>query len=175
MPVHLVVMYYVPDSQRHSYLKEISLLAKAINANADLQHPQQLTDLFEIRHALLDAITHAIDSVTPDSMARMIKLESRHAAAEAEAASAPLILPGGQVAETIEAVSILTGPGQRTIVLSQNATVNEQLENFAPLVEEIEKVGRVVCGPLIVIRRGKSHYAQDRVIHDCLVITTGTK
>jgi mannitol/fructose-specific phosphotransferase system IIA component (Ntr-type) len=77
LPVHLVVMYYVPDSQRHAYLKEISLLAKAINANSDLQHPQELTELFEIRHALLDAITHAIDSVTPDSMARMIRVRGQ--------------------------------------------------------------------------------------------------
>ena len=39
-PVHLMVMYFVPDSQRNTYLKEISQLAKAIHQNADLQKLQ---------------------------------------------------------------------------------------------------------------------------------------
>ena len=40
--VHLIVMYFVPDSQRNAYLKEISQLAKAIHQNADLQKLQEL-------------------------------------------------------------------------------------------------------------------------------------
>ena len=55
IPVHLIVMYYVPDSQRNAYLKEISQLAKAIYQNEDLQKLQELTELSEVRHALLDA------------------------------------------------------------------------------------------------------------------------
>ena len=42
VPVHLVVMYLVPDKQRNSYLKEISQLAKAIHQNEDLQKLQEL-------------------------------------------------------------------------------------------------------------------------------------
>jgi mannitol/fructose-specific phosphotransferase system IIA component (Ntr-type) len=170
MPVHLVVMYYVPDSQRHAYLKEISLLAKAINSNVDLQRPQELTELSEIRNALLDAITHAIDSVAPESMARMIKLEARHAAVKA--VETRLIFPAGTVAESIEAVSVLISPGSQPLVLSQNSAIVEMLESFEQLSAEIEKSGRAVCGDFNIIRRSSSHYAPNRVLHDCIVFKT---
>ncbi|MEI8292538.1 MAG: PTS sugar transporter subunit IIA [bacterium] len=173
MPVHLVVMYYVPDSQRHAYLKEISLLAKAINANADLQHPQELTDLLEIRHALLDAITHAIDSVAPDSVARMIKLEARQAATES--IETTLTLPNGRLAASMDAVSILCAPGQRPIILSQNSTLNERLESQDQLASEIEKSPKWMCGEFLIIRRSSTHYAQNRIVHDCLIVKIDEK
>jgi len=87
VPVHLVVMYYVPESQRSAFLKEVSQLAKAIEHNADLQKLQEITDLSDVRHALLDAITHAIESAAPEARARMIQLEVRRA--EIAATSVP--------------------------------------------------------------------------------------
>jgi PTS system nitrogen regulatory IIA component len=33
-PVHLLVMYFVPDTQKNAYLKEISSLAKAIQTQS---------------------------------------------------------------------------------------------------------------------------------------------
>src|ERR1700688_2193238 len=36
-PVHLLVMYFVPDAQKNAYLKEISSLAKAIQTQPALQ------------------------------------------------------------------------------------------------------------------------------------------
>ena len=36
-PVHLLVMYFVPDAQKNAYLKEVSSLAKAIHTQPTLQ------------------------------------------------------------------------------------------------------------------------------------------
>lgn len=169
VPVHLIVMYFVPDSQRNAYLKEISQLAKAIHQNADLQKLQELTELAEVRHALLDAITHAIESVTPEGRARMIQLEVRHAAASA--ASAVEASPGipGAVVGAIMPVSILVGSGGKPLVLSQNAELVREMEEMTGLSEELEKSGRVSRGRLHVVLRSSEHYAMDRVIHDCIV------
>ena len=49
-PVHLLVMYFVPDTQKNAYLKEVSSLAKAIHTQPTLQDLKSLTDLSEVRH-----------------------------------------------------------------------------------------------------------------------------
>ena len=166
IPVHLVVMYFVPDSQRNAYLKEISQLAKAIHQNADLQKLQELEELSEVRHALLDAITHAIESVTPEGRARMIQLEVRHAAVTAAAEVAPE-LPGA-VSGQILPVSILVVPGARPVVLSQNSDLVREIEAIEAIADVLLKVGRASKGPLHVVLRSSEHYAEDRVLHDCI-------
>lgn len=165
-PVHLMVMYFVPDSQRNAYLKEISLLAKAIHQNGDLQKLPELAELSEVRHALLDAITHAIESVTPEGRARMIQLEVRHAAATA-AAEAAVELPGA-IAGAILPVGILIAPGGKPVVLAQNADLVREIEEMAGLAEELEKSGRSAKGKLHVVLRSSEHYASDRVLHSCI-------
>ena len=166
IPVHLVVMYFVPDSQRNAYLKEISQLAKAIHQNADLQKLQELEELSEVRHALLDAITHAIESVTPEGRARMIQLEVRHAAVTAAAEVAPE-LPGA-VSGQILPVSILVIPGARPVVLSQNSDLVREIEEIEAIADVLLKVGRASKGPLHIVLRSSEHYAEDRVLHDCI-------
>lgn len=163
--VHLVVMYFVPDSQRNAYLKEISQLAKAIHQNEDLQKLQELTELSEVRHALLDAITHAISSVTPEGRARMIQLEVRHAAAAA-AETAPGI--PGTVAGAILPVSILVSPGSRPVILGQNADLVREIEAMTGLAEELAKSGHAAGGKIHVVLRSSGHFAGDRVLHDCI-------
>jgi mannitol/fructose-specific phosphotransferase system IIA component (Ntr-type) len=174
VPVHLIVMYYVPDSQRNAYLKEISQLAKAIHQNEDLQKLQELTELAEVRHALLDAITHAIESVTPESRARMIQLEVRHAAAEASADhGAPLSLDS--LAHSILPVSILVIPGAKPVVLAQDRVLVESLESSASLSEDLGKSGHSACGDLNIVLRASEHYAPDRVLYECIAFRGATK
>lgn len=165
VPVHLIVMYFVPDSQRNAYLKEISQLAKAIHQNADLQKLQELTELSEVRHALLDAITHAIESVTPEGRARMIQLEVRHAAVTATEISPEI---PGAVVGAILPVSILISSGGKPVVLSQNAELVREIEEMTGLSEELGKSGRASKGRLHVVLRSSDHYAMDRVMHDCI-------
>lgn len=164
--VHLVVMYFVPDSQRNAYLKEISQLAKAIQQNEDLQKLQELSELSEVRHALLDAITHAIESVTPEARARMIQLEVRHAEVAAAAEAAPG-LPGA-IAGAILPVSILLIPGAAPVVLGQNAELVRGIEQIAGLAETLSKSGRASKEKLHVVLRSSEHYAGERVLHSCI-------
>jgi mannitol/fructose-specific phosphotransferase system IIA component (Ntr-type) len=166
-PVHLMVMYFVPDSQRNAYLKEISLLAKAIHQNADLQKLQELTELSDVRHALLDAITHAIESVTPEARARMIQLEVRHAEAAAEADAGVIEIPGA-VAGMIFPISVLVSAGASPIVLGQNADLVAEVEQVSDLVSEITKQGRASKGKLHVVLRSSEHYVKERVLHSCI-------
>lgn len=163
--VHLVVMYFVPDSQRNAYLKEISQLAKAIHQNEDLQKLQELEELSEVRHALLDAITHAIESVTPEGRARMIQLEVRHAAVTA-AETSPEI--PGTLAGAILPVSILVASGSKPVVLGQNPEIVREIEAISDLVEGLGKSGLVAKGRLHVVLRSSDHYAMDRILHDCI-------
>jgi len=88
--VHLLIMYYVPDRERNSYLKEISGLAKAVQAGDSIQTISALPDIHSVREKLLDWVGLAISETAPDAKARMIKLEARQAAAAA--------LPGGPLA-----------------------------------------------------------------------------
>src|SRR5581483_8522049 len=109
-PVHILVMYFIPETQKNAYLKEISLLAKAIKTQPALQDLKSLSDLNEVRHRLLDAITVALEAMTPDARARMIQLEVKHATAQA----AGLGLPA-ELARFIIPLSVLTIPGSKPI------------------------------------------------------------
>ncbi|MCE9542859.1 MAG: PTS sugar transporter subunit IIA [Verrucomicrobia bacterium] len=171
--VHLIVMYFVPDSQRNAYLKEISQLAKAIHQNEDLQKLQELTELSEVRHALLDAITHAIESVTPESRARMIQLEVRHAAVEAGVPSAPLSLDS--IARSILPVSIIVVPGAKPLVLAQDRDLVENIELIATLAEDLEKSGHSASGDINIVLKSTEHYAPNRMLHDCVAFRGATK
>ena len=164
VPVHLVVMYLVPDSQRNSYLKEISQLAKAIHQNEELQKLQELEDLSDVRHALLDAITHAIESVTPEARARMIQLEVRHAEAAAGAEARITEIPGA-VSGMIYPVSILLSVGAAPVILGQNAELVAEIEQVDDLAVELSKQGRASKEKLHVVLRSSEHYAKERVLH----------
>jgi len=166
--VHLVVMYYVPDSQRNAYLKEISQLAKAIHQNEDLQKLQEITELAEVRHALLDAITHAIESVTPEARARMIQLEVRHAEAEAQAEDSADLLSLDPIARSIRPVTILVVRGLKPIVLTQDPQLVEILEASQTIAEDLAKKGHSLSGEINVVLRSSEHFASDRVLHECV-------
>ena len=81
-PVHLVVMYYVPDDLRNMYLKEISGLAKVLESSDSIESMSQLPDIQSVRNHLLDWVSQAISGAVPDAKARMIQLDARQAILE---------------------------------------------------------------------------------------------
>ena len=81
--VHLVVMYYVPDSQKVAYLKEVSSLASAIKKEGGIQAISGAQDIAGVRNSLLDWVSTAIEAGMPEARARMVRLEARQAAARA--------------------------------------------------------------------------------------------
>src|SRR5271157_506723 len=82
--VQLVIMYFIPDSQRNSYLKEISGLAKAVDKSKGIASIATAGDIHAVRSQLLDWVAYAIDTAIPDAKARMIKLQEKQAAILAE-------------------------------------------------------------------------------------------
>jgi nitrogen PTS system EIIA component len=95
--VHLVVMYYVPDSQRNAYLKEISGLARAISADDSIEAVSSMPDIHTVREKLMDWVGVAISESLPEQKARMIKLEARQAAATAAASPGAAVAPSAFV------------------------------------------------------------------------------
>jgi len=157
-PVHMVVMYFVPDTQKNAYLKEISSLARAIQGQPAMQDLKSLTDLDEVRHKLLDAISVALESTGAEAKARMIQLEVRHAAADAAAAVPALPV---DLARLVAPVSIVVIPGAKPIVLVQ------ALEAAPNLVPQLAEKGRAEHQGLQVLLRSFANYQPDRVVYDC--------
>ena len=165
-PVHLVVMYFVPDTQKNGYLKEISSLAKAIQTQADLQHLTAMEDLNDVRHRLLDAISLALESSAPEAMARMIQLEVRHAAK-----GSGEILPAGFATQAVP-LSIVIVPGMKPLVLSQDSSLVATMELKELPAAKMVQSGRIEHEGFQVILRSSSNYQPDRVVHECLAFRT---
>ena len=162
-PVHLVVMYFVPDSQKNSYLKEISLLAKAIQTIPAMQDLSSLGDLSDVRHRLLDAISIALESMTPDARARMIKLGVKQAAVEGAVTGLP-----EEIVRHITPVTVITGGGFKPLVLSQDATLVTLLESRANLAAQLDQGTLPEFEGVQILVKSSSRYQPDRVVYDCL-------
>jgi nitrogen PTS system EIIA component len=161
-PVHMVVMYFVPESQKNSYLKEISSLARAIQTQPAMRDLKSLADLNEVRHKLLDAITIALESTGPEAKARMIQLEVRHAVADAAATSLPVDL-----ARVVAPVSIVVVPGAKPIVLAQDREIVLALEAVPNLIPQLVEKSRAEHQGLLVLLRSFANYQPDRVVYEC--------
>lgn len=166
LPVHLVVMYFVPDAQKNAYLKEISSLAKAIKTQLPLQDLSSLTDLGEVRNRLLDAVSLALESMVPEAKARMIQLEVKRA----EVQSGGGLALTADVARNFSALSILAMPGANPIVLCQDRELVRALDGFGPLVLQLSQTGRAEHQGIEVVLRSAANYQPDRVLYDCLAI-----
>jgi mannitol/fructose-specific phosphotransferase system IIA component (Ntr-type) len=165
--VHLVVMYYIPDSEKNYYLKEISSLAQAVEKTGDISTIIMAQDIHAVRNQLLDWVSLAIDAAAPEPKARMIKLQEREAAvaaAEAVQAKAPfLIVP----------FSVVLSAAQKPIILTHDADflrIGESQPALPSLLKTSETFS--LAGYQIVVRSVTS-YAADWALHECLAIKTG--
>lgn len=127
--VHLVIMYYVPESQRNLYLKEISGLAKVLSRSDSIESFAKINDIQTVREYLLDWVSQAMaDEARPDSKARMIKLDSQQAAIEKTAPRA--VSPAPENLALFIPFKLVSF-GDTSIVLSSD-------ENLADALERIE-------------------------------------
>jgi nitrogen PTS system EIIA component len=164
IPVSIIAMYLVPENQRNHYLREVSILAKALAVYPGAGGLRTAKTLNEIRDHLLDLISTTKETVGPDSRARMIRLQAR-----------PTLeaLPAGDLANLIlEPVTLVGAPGIKHIVLTQNAALAQTLDAAVGLLEKIETEGVFQAGGWRVAKRGKVAYQQGRFAYDCLAITT---
>ena len=162
-PVHLMVMYFVPETQKNTYLKEISSLAKAIQTQPVLQDLKSLTDLGEVRHALLDAISIALESTAPEAKARMIQLEAKHAEVQEMVAELPK-----EVAQSLTPLTIVVIPGAKSIILCQDHDFVVALESWDQLAVNLGQHGRAEYQGLHILARSHATYQPDRMVYDCL-------
>lgn len=164
IPVSIIAMYLVPDNQRNHYLREVSLLAKALTVYPGVEGLRAARELNEVRDHLLDLISSTKETVGPDSRARMIRLQAR-----------PTLeaLPVSDISHLlIEPVTLIGAPGIKHIVLTQNAGLAQSLDAAVGLLEKIENDGVFQAGAWRVAKRGKVAYQNGRFSYDCLAITT---
>jgi len=172
-PVRIIVMYYVPDTQKNAYLKELSQLAKAIQSQPALQDLKSLTDLTEVRHRLLDAISVASESAAPEAKARMIQLEVKQAAAAQLAApAAPAgAAPQFDFSTRVIPLTIVSAPNLKPLVLCQDATLVTLLEgktNITAIAADLAAKGQFETQGCKVFLRSSANYQPDRIVYECL-------
>jgi hypothetical protein len=153
-------MFIVPENQRNQYLKEISLIAKALQALHKEQDLASFTDLNSVRNYLLDIITAAKDIVGPDSRARMIRLEIR------ETETTQPSLPVSNL--LIEPLAIMKNGGQQSFVLTQNKELFDILDNNIKLIEAVDTAGYYDIKGWRIVKNRSFMYQNDRALLECV-------
>jgi nitrogen PTS system EIIA component len=168
-PVHFVVMYYVPDSQKHVYLKEISGLVKAIQRKQGEQDLAKLQTLGQARDWILDLVSTALESQMSDAKARMIHLEARQAAVPSVPETGPS--PPPSLPSTIVPISILVVPGSRLVVLSQDLDVVSKLESGGDIdPATLARQTPFDHAGYTILFRSVANYQMKRLLYDCLAV-----
>jgi nitrogen PTS system EIIA component len=163
-PVSIIVMYLVPANQRNHFLREVSILAKALETYPDLKKFCEAHDLNDVRNYLLDLIGTTKETVGPDARARMIRLQAKPTVS-AET------FPVRDLSNLImEPVTLVAGHGPKGIVLTQNADLAEYLNAASGLMAKIESDGVFQNGGWRVLRRHAISYHGGLVAYDCLAI-----
>jgi mannitol/fructose-specific phosphotransferase system IIA component (Ntr-type) len=166
-PVHIVIMHYIPDSEKNTYLKEISTLARVIQKDKLKYEFAAEADLGTVRHRMLDLVTAALETAVPDVKARMIRLEAR------QAAVAQALPP--ELLSSVELVplSIVIAPGTRPVVLSQNQALTTGIETSGTLPALLaSKLPFDLAGYRILIH-SVTPYLPDRFLYGCIAVRLG--
>jgi len=164
MDVSIIVMYLVPANQRNHFLREVSILAKALETYPDLKKLREAQDLNEVRNYLLDLIGTTKETVGPDARARMIRLQAKPTVVTET-------IPVRDLSNLIvEPLTLVAGEGRKGIVLTQNADLCHYLNSVKGLVSKIEAEGVFQNGGWRVLRRHSIPYQGGYTAYDCLAI-----
>jgi nitrogen PTS system EIIA component len=166
--VHLVVMYYIPESQKNVYLKEISSLAGAVRREGGIHPIASAQDIATVRERLLDWVGAAIEASIPEAKARMIRLESRQAIAETAPAPAPA---AGAI--QIVPVLVLQLADQKPIVLCQQPELLSALEKEERLGTLVQQNGQFDAGNFRLVPRTATQYPNARSLHEYAAVKIG--
>lgn len=169
-PVHIVIMYLVPDNQRNHYLKEISILARALQGNNNLDTLRNAADLNAVRNYLLDLVNYSKSIIGSDTRARMIQLEARGTAIDQKIKQLSNVM--------IEPITIVAGLNLKPVILSQNKEIVEvfdkllleQVNGKNNFIDSIVTKGVFDYSGWRIIKRSSSDYQFNRSIYECLAI-----
>lgn len=160
----IVVVYYVPDAQRNAYLKELSMLARRLQAPMAAD-AARLGDLNAVRHYLLDIVTEAGKSTEQEARARMIRLEAR----AADVPPAPHMAPFLDPSALIPAWVIVDSAG-KIMALAQDVAMVKELEAMEGLGIRLTKDAIVQANGYYVYVRQTSTFGLGRRMLDCMVV-----
>ena len=164
--VHLVVMYYIPDSQKSIYLREISALAGAIHREGGISAIASAEDIATVRERLLDWVLVAIEANIPEAKARMIRLEARQAAAEAPPSGRAAVL--GQI-QAVPAWIVSLGDSQN-IVLCQNPQAVAALEKMEGLADKLRRQEQFDAADFKLVFQSSTQYGLGRTLYQYLAV-----
>jgi len=171
-PVHLVVMYYIPGAQKNVYLKEISTLVKAIRKTGGIDPIAKATDLNVVRNLLLDWVSEGLGDAGPEAVARMIKLEVRHAQTEPllPAAAALIATPLKAGAHAVPFFILVSAPTAGLVVLAQDGGFVTTLEKEPGLAERLATGTLLtVAGTQVFVTRS-SLFCGGKTLHECVAL-----
>jgi nitrogen PTS system EIIA component len=166
--VHLVVMYYVPDRERNSYLKEISGLAKAVQAGDTIETIAALPDIASVREKLLDWVGLALSETMPDTKARMIKLEARQAAAAAAPSSGAIAADARII--PFRLVAWKRGAEDGALVLCRDPELGDALEKLDDLVSRLGSSREFDASGYRIALLSETPYSHDRKEFEAVAI-----
>jgi nitrogen PTS system EIIA component len=170
--VHIVCMHYIPDSEKNTYLKEISTIARVIQKDERMGRFDAEKDLGGVRDRMLDLLTAATEIALPEAKARMIQLEAKQAAAGAGVPALPAELLLG--AELVP-FSVVVVPGSRPAVLSQDPAFTAAVEASGDLAAPLAaKLPFERAGARILIHSVRA-YPPDRFVYDCIAVKAGRR
>ena len=169
-PVHLIVMYYVPDVQRNLYLKEVSGLAKVLAGSDALDRIPQTESLTELREHLLDWVGQAIGSAVPDAKARMIKLEARQTSLETAVREAVAVVPAA-VGRFLPFQAVCYG--DHVLVLGADGGLTDTFEHDEGFRMKIRDHHEFEASGYQVVRLTESDYAHGRKVVSAVAFKTG--
>ncbi len=162
-PIHIIIMFLVPDNQRNSYLKEISNIAKALNELHNEQTLKTAGDLNIVRNYLLDLVSSAKSIVGPEARARMIQLEARENIPQVDLQNISNFL--------MEPVTIITGTEFKQITLAQNKELIDLIDKSSNIAELLNKnSGYFDLSNWRILKRNSFIYQAGRTAYECLAI-----
>lgn len=169
--VHLVVMYYIPGAQKNVYLKEISVLVKAIKKSGGIEPIAHAADLNAVRNLLLDWVSSVMGDAGPEAVARMIKLDVRQAQSPGIVPVAGVTIPPTASKFQAMSFSILVAPPAAPLVLSTDAAWATLLEKQNHLSPSLAKAGAFEAGGKQILVVATKSYANGRVLYDCVAVS----
>ena len=161
--VHLVVMYYIPESQKNVYLKEISSLAAAVRREGDIRPLATAEDISTVRERLLDWVSAAVEANIPEAKARMIRLEARQAATEA----APLAAGPLQIA-----AALFVEMEGKTFVLCEQQDLAAALEKEQDLATLLRQRAQFERAGYRLVFHSATQYQQARTLYEYWAVKT---
>ena len=174
LPVHLVVMYYIPGAQKNVYLKEVSSLVKAMRKSGGMDPIAHAADLNAVRNLLLDWVSAGLGDTGPEAVARMIKLEVKQAQTEpALSAVIPTEVPVAATARPagrIMSFSVLVATSDAVFVLAQDPAWVARLEKEPGLAQRLSGgVPFVAAGQQLHVTNSMT-YPGGRVLYQCVAV-----